>query len=98
MKSGMRQSIAGKCTYELADPDLASISNGIVKGHQEGQTQVTATWTDAQGIAHQFQFTLSVATFPLKEELFNPSIVGDGTFNAETREFTTAAKGQAGWE
>ncbi|MBQ9363960.1 MAG: Ig-like domain-containing protein, partial [Bacteroidaceae bacterium] len=98
MKSGMRQSIAAKCNYELDNPELATISTGIVTGHKEGQTNVTATWNDPQGTPHTFLFTLSVETFPLREGLFNPSIVGEGTFSQATKEFTTAAKGQAGWE
>ena len=98
MKSGLRQSVASVCTYDLAPDGIATISRGFVNGHRDGEAQVTATYTDYAGEAHQFVFTLAVETFPLREGLFNPSIVGEGTFNAETLEFTTAAKGQAGWE
>lgn len=98
MKSGMRQWIASKCSFELENPELVVISNGIVTGRADGQTTCTATWKDAQGTLHSLSFSLSVATFPLSAGLFNPSIVGEGTFNEDTREFTTSAKGQAGWE
>ena len=98
MKSGLRQNVAAQCTYQLANKSIATISQGIATGRREGSTNVTATWTDPQGTPHQFVFTLSVETFPLREGLFNPSIVGNGTFNEQTQEFTTAKNGQAGWE
>ena len=98
MKSGLRQNVASKCDYQLSDENVATISRGVATGRQEGTAEVTATYTDPQGTSHQFQFTLSVETFPLREGLFNPSIVGNGTFDAVAKEFTTAAKGQAGWE
>lgn len=98
MKSGMRQAIATKCDYQLGDESIATISQGIVTGRKEGTTEVTATYTDPQGQQHQFQFTLSVENFPLREGIFNPGIVGEGTFNEQTLEFTTSNKGQAGWE
>ena len=98
MKSGLRQSIATKCDYVLADESIATISGGIATGKMEGTTDVTATWTDPQGSPHQFVFTLAVETFPMREGLFNPSIVGEGTFNDQTQEFTTTKNGQAGWE
>jgi hypothetical protein len=97
MKSGLRQAIATKCDYQLSNADIATISGGTATGKKEGTAEVTATWTDPQGAQHEFRFTLAVETFPLREGLFNPSIVGEGTFNAETLEFTTANKGQAGW-
>lgn len=98
MKSGLRRDIASTCTYELADESIATISRGVATGKKEGSTLVTATYTDPQGQQHQFQFTLTVETFPLKAGIFNPSIEGTGSFNEQTLEFTTAAKGQAGWE
>ena len=98
MKSGLRQPIAAKCDYFMGDESLGTISRGVVTGLSEGTTSVTATYTDPQGQPHEFAFTLAVETFPLRAGLFNPSIVGEGTFDAETLEFTTAAKGQAGWE
>ena len=98
MKSGLTQSIGAKCSYTVADEGVASISDGVVVGHKDGTTDVTATYNDLQGQSHTFTFTLKVERFPLEEGLFNPSIVGDGTFNASTHEFITAANGQAGWE
>ena len=98
MKSGLRQQIAAKCSYTFDNPALATIANGMATGHKEGRTNVNATWSDLQGVAHTFRFKLSVETFPLREGLFSPSLVGEGTFNEATQQFTTSAKGQAGWD
>ncbi|MBQ7239712.1 MAG: family 43 glycosylhydrolase [Bacteroidales bacterium] len=98
MRSGMKQPIAANCSYDLDDESIASISRGIVTGLKEGEAQVTATYTDYEGTEHQFGFSLAVESFPIREGLFNPSIVGEGTFNAQTGEFITSSKGQAGWE
>lgn len=65
---------------------------------KEGTTKVTATYTDAQGVQHPAVFTVCVETFPIAEGIFNPSIEGEGSFEASSRTFTTAANGQAGWE
>ena len=98
MKSGMRQSVATRCNYQIADETIATISGGVVTGHSDGTTDVTAAYVDPQGAEHTFLFTIEVETFPLRDGLFNPSIVGSGTFNEQTLEFTTSNKGQAGWE
>ena len=98
MKSGLRQPIAANCVYQFSDETVASISGGVATGKKEGSTEVTAIYTDPHGQQHQFQFTLSVETFPMRTGLFNPSIVGEGTFNEQMLEFITSNKGQAGWE
>lgn len=98
MKSGLRRSIANSCTYSLADNEVATISGGIATGKKEGETLVTATYTDPQGMQHEFTFSLLSRTFPLKAGIFNPNIVGEGYFNEATLELKTASKGEAGWE
>lgn len=98
MKSGLTRNIATACTYTVADETVATITNGTVLGHKDGSTTVTATYTDPQGQQHEFTFTLAVESFPLKSGIFNPSIVGTGSFDESTLQFTTEANGQAGWE
>lgn len=98
MKSGRRQSISSLCEYTLEDETIAKIERDTVIGLKEGSTQASATYTDAQGIEHTATFQIQVATFPLTEGIFNPSIVGEGSYDASSHAFTTAANGQAGWE
>lgn len=98
MKSGLRQWIGHQCNYTFDNNNLVEVANGIITGKQEGRTNVTATYTDYEGTAHNFSFVLSVESFPLSQAAVNPSIVGEGTFNEQTNELTTAAKGQGGWE
>lgn len=97
MKSGLRRNIAADCEYTVTDATIAKISGGVAMGKSEGTTQVMATYTDYQGMAHSFSFVLSVEAFPLVEGMFNPSVSGHGMFNADTKEVTTSAKGEAGW-
>ena len=98
MQSGRRQDIAAQCAYAIDDAGLVTISRGTATGHGEGQTTLRATYTDYQGMPHEVSIPVSVETFPLVEGLFNPSLVGSGTFDPVTLQFTTTAKGQAGWD
>lgn len=98
MQSGLTQSVASQCEYTVEDESVCTISRGIATGHKDGETNVTATYTSANGTQVTFSFTLAVETFPLREGMFNPSLVGDGTFDEQTLTFTTSEKGQAGWE
>lgn len=98
MKSGRRQAISSLCEYAIDDEAITKIERGTVVGLKEGTVKVTATYTDAQGVKHAAVFTVCVETFPIAEGIFNPSIEGEGSFDASSRTFTTAANGQAGWE
>jgi beta-xylosidase len=98
MKSGLRSNVASNCTFTIDKETIATISRGTLTGHAEGTANVVGTYTDYSGTAHSFTFPVTVETFPLTSDFFNPSITGTGTFDATTLQFTTAAKGFAGWE
>lgn len=98
MKSGLRVNVAANCTFSVANEDMATIERGTLTGRREGTTTVRGVYTDFGGVEHTFSFPLTVETFPLVAGLFNPSLTGSGTFSESTLEFTTAAKGFAGWE
>lgn len=48
-KSGRQTNIAQSCTYEVADPTIAKVFHGRVIGLAAGETDITATYTDAVG-------------------------------------------------
>lgn len=98
MASGMTMNVASSCSFTIEDEDIATIANGVLTGKQDGKTTIRGTYTDYDGMAHDFEFPLSVETFPLTADFFNPSLTGSGTFDETTGEFTTSKNGLAGWE
>lgn len=98
MKSGLRQNVASSCTFTIDNENIATINRGTLTGRHEGTATVSAVYTDYAGETHAFNFPLTVETFPLTADFFNPSIEGNGSFNASTLEFTTSTNGFAGWQ
>jgi len=96
-ESGLKRNVAASCTYTVTHPDIVTVVGGHLMGRQEGETDVTATYTDAKGLSESVVFHVTVAYFPLTAESFNPSLSGVGTFHAKIASVKTAENGLAGW-
>lgn len=59
-KSGRQNNIAQSCTYEVADPTIAKVFHGRVMGLAAGETDITATYTDAAGEKYSLTFHVTV--------------------------------------
>ena len=96
--SGLTQNVSSSCTYSIANPAIISVVGGRIVSQMEGSTEVTATYTDVNGTTQSVTFTVTVSTFPLTADAFNPSIYGTGTFQEKTGALTTSQYGFGGWE
>ena len=95
--SGIKTNVSANCKYDIKDPAVATVVGGSIRGLSEGVTTVTATYTDFKGNTQSVEFTVTVATFPLTADGFNPSIYGTGTFTERTGALTTGQYGFGGW-
>ena len=96
-KSGLTQNVANSCTYDISNPDVAAVIGGNIVSYMDGETDITATYTDIVGNSKSISLHVTVASFPLVAGQFNPSIYSTGTFNERTKSFTTGQYGFAGW-
>lgn len=96
--SGLTANVSGTCKFSIDRPDVATIVNGRIISGIEGSTAVTATYTDINGNSMSVDFTVTVSTFPLTADAFNPSIYGTGTFVEKTGALTTSQYGFGGWK
>ena len=96
-KSGITTNVSSNCRYDVKNPAVASVIGGTIRGISEGSTEIDATYTDLMGNSQTLSFTVSVETFPLTEDGFNPSIYGNGSYIERVHAFTGSQYGFGGW-
>ena len=97
-RSERTENVSATCQYEFSNPGVVSVQNGFLTGLVDGETDVTVSYTDFMGNTMSETFTVTVATFPLTNEGFNPSIWETGTFDESTGCFVTGQYGFSGWQ
>ena len=96
--NGSSMPITSNTVFTTSDQSVISINeNGRLIALKDGTATITATFTPATGDSKQISFIVHATTFPLTEELFNPSIFAQGTFDEETRTLVTGQWGFGGW-
>ena len=97
-QSGLQQNVASRCTYKVGRPAVLTVAGGRIVTKQAGETDVVATYTDKFGNEASVTFHVTVSTFPLKADFFNPSITGgEGVFSERIGSLRTAKDGLGGW-
>ena len=96
-QSGLTSNVAAACSYEVSNPYVAIVNGGRIVALNEGETEVTATYTDAFGNAQSLTIPVTVSYFPMTAAGFNPSLLGTGTFTTRTGSIKTSDGGLAGW-
>ncbi len=97
-KSGLETSVASNCSFTYTNPDIVQVIGGKIIAQNEGETEVTASYTDHFGNTRGVSFTVNVSYFPLTADAFNPSIYGTGTFVEKSGSLKTSQYGFGGWE
>ncbi len=98
MESGLTQNVSGQCSYTIGDEGVATIVGGRIVAQSEGETEITATYTDIAGNTASVSFSVTVSYFPLTADGFNPSIYGEGTYRESLQSLTTSEYGFGGWQ
>lgn len=96
--SGRSDDVSATCRYDIAQEGVVVFQNGSLVALADGTTEVTASYTDFMGQTMSTTITVHVATFPLTEEGFNPSIWETGTFDEATGCLVTGLYGFGGWQ
>lgn len=97
-KDGHQQDVTTEAKFEIANPGVLSISNGRLMPLAEGETTVTATYTDPMDNMMSISFDITVALFPLTQDGVNPNIWETGSWDATTRTLITGQWGFGGWQ
>ena len=97
-QSGRTENVGAVCRYEMSKPGIISLENGNMTALTDGIVEVTAYYTDFMGNTASVTYTVCVATFPLTEKGFNPSIYATGSFDENTGCLTTGQWGFGGWQ
>lgn len=96
---GSSRPVTGDTRFEISDQSIVAIDeNGKMSALKDGEAVVTATYTSPSGMSTKIVFTVHASSFPLTEEMFNPSIWETGTFNEETKTLITGQYGFGGWQ
>jgi len=94
---GHTQDIGYKAIYENSNQDAVRITNGFIETIKDGAASITASYKGAFGIQKQVTLHVTSTSFPLTNELFNPSICSTGAFNETTKTLRTGLYGFGGW-
>lgn len=96
--SGLESNVSSNCTFSYTDEDVAQIIGGKIIALKEGETEITAAYTDNMGNSKSLTFNVTVSYFPLTADAFNPSIYSTGTFTEKSGSLKTGQYGFGGWE
>jgi hypothetical protein len=95
---GHIENVASVAEITVDNTDVINFVRGRIFALKDGQAEVEATYTDKNGNQKQVTFQVNATTFPLTEELFNPKIWEDGTFDENTKTLHTGQWGFGGWQ
>lgn len=103
-KSGLKSNVASNCSYQVADPTVASVVGGKIMTYSIGETSIIATYTDIEGNSKDITINVKVSIFPIDVAAFNPSLIGSGKFSTRKDDQSvygvvqTSNNGFAGWQ
>jgi hypothetical protein len=87
-----------KATYQFNDSTLSRVYNGYLEVLKDGNSEIKASYIDEEGKTSTISFNVESSSFPLTTNYFNPSIYGNGSFDAKTHSVTTDTYGFGGWQ
>lgn len=96
-RDGHTENIAASATYSNPDPEIAEIINGQLVAKADGSVTIGVSYNGKLGGTRSLDLQVTCMTFPLTNELFNPSIFAAGTFDEDTRTLITGQYGFGGW-
>ena len=84
--------------FSVSDESILQVTdNGVVSALKDGTAVVTVKYTSTDGVTKEKTIAVHATTFPLTEEMFNPSIFAEGTFDEKTSTLITGQWGFGGW-
>jgi hypothetical protein len=95
---GHTEDISIGAGYTNHNPDVIAVSRGKIISLKDGNATLAIDYTGPLGEQKQVTLHVTSTTFPLTNELFNPDIFGDGSFDETTHTLHTGQWGFSGWQ
>jgi len=94
---GHSENVSSVAEITIDNPDVIKVVRGRIFAIEDGHALLNVTYTDSKGKKLHTSLNVTSTTFPLTEQLFNPSIFGQGTFDESTHTLITGQWGFGGW-
>lgn len=95
---GHTEDISREAEYANTNPDVISVSGGKIISVKDGVATLNISYTGPFGEQKHLTLHVTSSTFPLTENLFNPDIWENGSFDETTRTLQTGQWGFGGWQ
>lgn len=95
---GHTEEIGLEAQYTNQNPDLIAINKGTIRSFIDGEATLIVAYTGPLGHKKEVSANVVSKTFPLTNELFNPNIWENGTFDETTKTLYTGQWGFGGWQ
>lgn len=95
---GTTDFVTTKATYTSSNTESITVdAQGRLISIKDGESDITISYTDTHGTKKELQVHAVSSTFPLTNDVFNPSIASEGTFDEDTKVLVTGQWGYGGW-
>lgn len=95
---GSSKYVTENTQFHISDESILQIDDkGVLHAIKDGTTMVTAKYISSGSEIQEITIKVNSTTFPLTNEMFDPSIWEEGSFDEETRTLITGPWGFGGW-
>ncbi|MDA3927349.1 MAG: cellulase family glycosylhydrolase [Prolixibacteraceae bacterium] len=95
---GHVENVSSIAQITVDNPDVVNVVRGRIFTLKDGQATLNVSYTDKKGTTKKLTLKVTSTTFPLTNELFNPTIWENGTFDETTKTLKTGQWGFGGWQ
>lgn len=95
---GHIENVGSLAEYTIDNPSVVEVSNGRIYSLKDGEATIDIAYTGPLGVQKQVTLNITSTTFPLTNNLFNPDIWENGSFDGVTNTLNTGLYGFGGWQ
>ncbi|WP_461634249.1 glycoside hydrolase family 5 protein [Labilibaculum euxinus] len=95
---GHIENVGSLAEYTIDNPSVVEVSNGRIYSLKDGEATINIAYTGPLGAQKQVTLNITSTTFPLTNNLFNPDIWENGSFDGVTNTLKTGLYGFGGWQ
>ncbi|WP_163321728.1 glycoside hydrolase family 5 protein [Draconibacterium mangrovi] len=94
---GHTENISSLAEYTIDKPEIIQVLRGRIHALKDGEASIVISYTGPGGNKMQATIQVNASTFPLTNEVFNPDIWEDGSFDETSGTLITGQYGFGGW-
>lgn len=95
---GHIENVGSLAEYTIDNPSVVEVSNGRIYSLKDGEATIDIAYPGPLGVQKQVTLNITSTTFPLTNNLFNPDIWENGSFDGVTNTLNTGLYGFGGWQ